>query len=432
MIHYFLIIFTVIVTSLYYFPFELVVLPGINTKMALAVVGIFGALYRMVMNRDKVVPKNLLIVFLLAGMVSLVGLFSVIYNNTPDYAYATYLISMSVWLSSAFVVCLLIEKVHGRLSIPLVCHYLIVVSVVQCFLALLIDFNSTVKNIVDTYINQDQTFLNEVNRLYGIGAWLDVAGSRFSACLIMIAYLVNKTKEQLSAKEIWCYFIAYTIIAVFGNMVARTTSVGIVLGILYYIGVVATNQPTINHSSRKLLRIFLMTLFVMIPVVYVLYNTNAQLHELFRFGFEAFFNYVEKGEFETGSTNRLQTMYVFPESLKTWFVGDGYFSNPHYSDPYYVGKTTKFGYYMGTDVGYLRFIFYFGIAGLLAFSTFIIYSAQTCMRNLPSYKIMFALLLLSNFVIWLKVSTDIFLVFALFICVSNMQKKEQDPVLIKQ
>jgi hypothetical protein len=151
---------------------------------------------------------------------------------------------------------------------------------------------------------------------------------------------------------------------------------------------------------------------------------------LFRFAFEAFFNYIERGEFETSSTDRLQTMYVFPESLKTWLIGDGYFSNP-YGDPNFIGKYIG-GYYMGTDVGYLRFIFYFGLMGLLAFSVFMIYSAQTCMRNLPHYKAMFALLLLSNFVIWLKVSTDIFLVFALFICVANLQEEDKTSVSIQQ
>lgn len=430
MIQYFLIICTAVVTSLYYFPFELVVLPGINTKMAMAVVGILVSIYRLTMNRGTAIPKNVFMVSLLAGMVSLAGIFAVIYNNTMDYAYASYLVSMWVWLSAALVLCTLIEKVHNRLSVPLVCHYLIAVSVVQCLLALWIDFDPAIKNLVDTYISQDQDFLNEVNRLYGIGAWLDVAGTRFSACLIMIAYLVNQAKDRLTDKQIWLYFIAYAIIAVVGNMVARTTSVGIALTIFYYVLVAKPWQSTIEFRSWKLWKYVGLALVVFVPMVYVLYTHNDQFHKLFRFAFEAFFNYIERGEFETSSTDRLQTMYVFPESLKTWLIGDGYFSNP-YGDPNFIGKYIG-GYYMGTDVGYLRFIFYSGLMGLLAFSVFMIYSAQTCMRNLPHYKAMFALLLLSNFVIWLKVSTDIFLVFALFICVANLQEEDKTSVYIQQ
>ena len=150
MIRSFIIFFTAVVTSLYYFPFELVALPGINTKMAMAVVGILVSIYRLSINRNTIIPKNVFVLSIMAGLVSLASFLSVVYNNTTDLAYATYLISMWVWLSAALVVCTLIEKVHGKLNVPLVCHYLIAVSVGQCLMALLIDFNPAVKNVVDT------------------------------------------------------------------------------------------------------------------------------------------------------------------------------------------------------------------------------------------------------------------------------------------
>ena len=429
MIRFFIIFFTAVVTSLYYFPFELVALPGINTKMAMAVVGILVSIYRLAINRNTIIPKNVLVLSIMAGLVSLAGFFSVVYNNTTDLAYATYLISMWVWLSAALVVCTLIEKVHGKLNVPLVCHYLIAVSVGQCLVALLIDFNPAVKNVVDTYISQDQELLNEIDRLYGIGAWLDVAGTRFSACLIMIAFLMNIHKERLSVKQIWVYMISYAIIGVVGNMVARTTSVGIAISLLYLLVVFKPWEFSILKSSLGIWKHIVIAVLVLIPIVYVLYTTNDQFRQLFRFAFEALFNFIEKGEWETSSTNKLQTMYVFPESWKTWIIGDGYFSNP-YSDPNFVGKYIG-GYYMGTDVGYLRFIFYSGLVGLIAFSAFIIYASYTCMINLQRYRVLFVLLLFSNFVIWLKVATDIFLVFALFICVANLQDNKELDTLRK-
>ena len=429
MIRLFIIFFTAVVTSLYYFPFELVALPGINTKMAMAVVGILVSIYRLSINRNTIIPKNVFVLSIMAGLVSLAGFLSVVYNNTTDLAYATYLISMWVWLSAALVVCTLIEKVHGKLNVPLVCHYLIAVSVGQCLMALLIDFNPAVKNVVDTYISQDQELLNEIDRLYGIGAWLDVAGTRFSACLIMIAILMNIHKERLSAKQIWVYMISYAIIGVVGNMVARTTSVGIAISLLFLLVVFKPWEFSILKSSLGIWRHIVIAVLVLIPIVYVLYTTNDQFRQLFRFAFEALFNFIEKGEWETSSTNKLRTMYVFPESWKTWFIGDGYFSNP-YSDPNFVGKYIG-GYYMGTDVGYLRFIFYSGLVGLIAFSAFMIYVSYTCMVNMPRYRVLFVLLLLSNFVIWLKVATDIFLVFALFICVANLQDNKELDTLRK-
>ena len=49
-------------------------------------------------------------------------------------------------------------------------------------------------------------------------------------------------------------------------------------------------------------------------------------------------------------------MYIFPETIQTWIIGDGYWNNPYGS-----------GYYMHTDVGYLRLIYYFGLVGLFVY-----------------------------------------------------------------
>lgn len=421
MIRILLIILLAIVTSLMFFPFELVFFPGLNTKMVLAVIGLCFCIYDLLKARNAQVPRNLFYLSLWAGFVSLIGFLSVVYNNTIDYAYATYLVSMWVWLSAAYVVCFLLKRVHGYINVELLTHYLLIVCVCQCVLALVIDSNPILKNWINLYINQGQDYLVEVKRIYGIGASLDVAGTRFSACLILIAFLIHKNKNHISSLMIWIYIIVYIIIAVVGNMIARTTTVGVIIGLLYLLYVFKPWKLSVMKSSIGIWRNVLLVSIILIPLGNYLYSTNEQFYKLFRFAFEGIFNYIEYGDLETASTNKLRNMYVFPDNLKTWIIGDGYFSNPHYSDPNYVGKTTKFGYYMGTDVGYLRFIFYFGMIGILSFSAFMIYSAQICMKNLSQYKDMFVMLLISNFVIWFKVSTDIFLVFALFICVANLQ-----------
>ena len=81
---------------------------------------------------------------------------------------------------------------------------------------------------------------------------------------------------------------------------------------------------------------------------------------------------------------------------------------------------------MGTDVGYLRFIFYFGVIGLAAFMIFLCKACATCIAKCKEYTMLFVFVLIANFVIWLKVATDLFLVFALFICTVNMMPDEDD------
>ena len=40
---------------------------------------------------------------------------------------------------------------------------------------------------------------------------------------------------------------------------------------------------------------------------------------------------------------------VWPEELRTWIIGDGYFANSRY-DPNYLGNATDQGFYMGKPV----------------------------------------------------------------------------------
>jgi hypothetical protein len=270
---------------------------------------------------------------------------------------------------------------------------------------------------------QDQDLLTELERIYGIGASLDVAGVRFSACLILLAWAINKKKELMSNTQMFIALVAFVVIAVVGNMIARTTLVGVVLSIACVIMTFRLNS--VSTSAFRLLRVALVILLVALPLSVYLYNNNLQFHELSRFAFEGFFNLFEKGEWQIDSNDKLKTMIVFPDNAKTWIIGDGYFINPYYTDPTYVGYQPG-GYYMGTDIGYLRFIFYFGLIGLLAFSIFFITSAKVCIAKLPEYKLLIIFILLLGFVIWLKVATDVFLVFALLLCVANLRDEDNE------
>ena len=56
----------------------------------------------------------------------------------------------------------------------------------------------------------------------------------------------------------------------------------------------------------------------------------------------------------------------------------------------------------------------------------------TCIKLFSYHKVLFATLLLLNFVIWCKVSTDIFLVFALFLCLREEEwDKPKEMTIIK-
>lgn len=418
------IIFTIVITSLYFFPID--VTTGVNTKMLIAACGLLVFMIKLA-QKKIFLEKNYIILSLTALVVSLCGVLSMWYNDTADTAYATYIVSMWVWLGGAYFVVELIKFIHGRNSVWLLCNYLIVVCLFQCVIALATDMNPTVKAFVDS-IYPAGTYYAEHERLYGIGAALDVAGSRFSAVLIMIIGIGVTYGKKLGKKWLAFYMLSFFVIAVIGNMISRTATVGVLLSLGYL--VFENLKSNENHDTKSKIRIWkwmLPVLIVGIVVTTYFYRHNPMINQNIRFAFEGFFSLVEEGKWEVHSNDMLQNMYVFPDNVKTWIIGDGYFDNPRLTDPYYTGDM-RTAFYMGTDVGYLRFIFYFGVLGLVAFMSFFCKTARLCMKRLMEFKHMFILLLLLNFIIWFKVATDIFVVFALFLCLTASKNEEEQLI----
>lgn len=421
------VLLTGILVSMFYFPFEFTFLPGVNTKMMLAVVGLVFLLYSLVQKRELSLPRSLLILLLLSAAVSMISLISITYNDTPDSSYVSYIVSAAVWLSAAFATCRVIHLVHDRIDVPLVVYYLTGVCVFQCIIALVIDFNPAVQQFVDRYI-VGGAFFHHIHRLYGIGAGLDVAGTRFACVLVSLGFLLACRSDDMSPMQTIFLFLSFVIITVIGNMIARTTLVGTIIGVvmLLVFGSGVFRIADQQSNPGKLVGIIALVLLVGIPLVTFFYQTNEQFYRLMRFGFEGFFSLFETGEWQVGSNEVLESMVVWPDELKTWIIGDGYFVSERI-DPNYLGPVLNAGYYKGTDIGYCRFIFYFGIIGLVAISTVMAYASAICCMENKTYTLMFLLALLAGFIMWGKAATDVFLFFAFFICASYLRNEQSEP-----
>lgn len=405
----------VILASFYLFPFEFIALPGINTKMAMAAVGLVVFICQLSTRKIESIDYRYLILGVMAAMVSLASWATMTVHNTLDNSYLGYLMTLLVWLGGAYCLTRWIKLTHGKVSVEIVCNYLIVVCVVQCILALLIDYIPIFKIWVNSHIGDfggmgPAAGVDKYDRLYGIGAALDIAGSRFAAVIIMIVVMA-----RTNYKYQWLYLASFFIVGIIGNMIARTTTVGVIVAILY-LCIPVNSEVKQQPMGTKQLYFKMFTLLVLVlPIIIFFYNSNPQFREGIRFGFEGFFGLAETGEWQSKSNDILRSMYRFPESLETWLLGDGYMNNPM-GDPYYNGYHWK-GFYMGIDVGYLRFIYYFGMPGLIAIICFIIYAAIICIMRFPQYKWMFICILMLNMLVWLKVSTDLLVIFAAFLSI---------------
>lgn len=424
MLKYLGILIVGVLTSFYIFPIEFIFFPSVNTKMMLAVFGVIAFIFKICLAQVYSINKDIINVAIGALSVSFVGILSTVYNNTTDYTYASYFISFAVWTFAAFFVVSCIRVIHRRVSVLILCNYLIAICISQCVFAILLDifpvFSTVVNRVVIGFgsMYSAGSGLAEANRLYGIGAALDVAGTRFSVVLAFIGILLYYWFQNEDKKKFAVYLLLFCLLLVIGCMISRTTIVGAAITVFYWL--------MVKKNRTLLFWRYIISFFVIaIAIVTYLYNTNDFIYSNIRFAFEFIFNWMEEGNFSTSSTDTLKSMYVFPEKLTTWIIGDGYFDEPSIFDPYYTGKMRNWGlFYMGIDVGYLRFIYYFGIIGLLTFMGYFIGVYRICIKRFNLYRWLFLSILISNFIVWSKVATDVYCIFALFLMISKEENEE--------
>ena len=397
-----MVLLTGLMMSFYFHPVFFTAYPFYNTKVMLAVLGGGVLVFNTIRTKDYTLSKGLLNALMIAGVFALVNYISLIINQTEDYSYTSYPVTVLVWVIGAYGAINFIRWTHHKVTIELVVRYLAGVGAFHSILSQLIDKNDAVKDIVTSifYVSPD---MEEMGRLYSCGVALDPSGVRFAVTLIMIAGVLTLSKVvKKSISLMVFYFLCFVIISVLGNIISRTTTVGMGLGLLIFVLSTGLYKFVIKVGKIKTMRVLGIVLALGIPLTIYFYNTNASFRDQVEYGFEGFFNFFESGDFETGSTDVLATMWVWPQDNKTWIIGSGVF----------LSKAGDFTYF--SDIGYCRFVFYSGLIGLTVFGLYFIYNAVHFSIRYPRYKYIFLLMIVVTFVVWTKVATDIFQLYALF------------------
>jgi hypothetical protein len=105
-------------------------------------------------------------------------------------------------------------------------------------------------------------------------------------------------------------------------------------------------------------------------------------------------------------------MYVWPSTFKTYMIGDGLYTDP-------ISKK----YYMNTDIGYLRLIYYFGIIGTLTYFTFQIILIKSIYQLNKKFKCTFVIIFLYLIILNFKGFTDFFCFLILFLISKSTLKQ---------
>ena len=406
----------ILTTSFFLFPFSFPFLPeAVNTKNIMAVFGVLAFVIDCVRRRSVSFSEPTLFAGLLAGVFSVWCLFSVTIANTYNTVYADYILSFVIWLASAYGVYAFLRLDKEKVDLEILTRYLALVGVFQCVTAVLIDNVPAVERLVDHIMYQPGDFYKMNHRMYGLGAALDPAGVRFSVILVMIAHQFSTNPNVRNTRLFQATDLgAFAIIVIIGSVISRTTLVGAGLGLTYIIISLFRMRKGgfITTSMVKMFFGFFIVMIIIVGVSIYFYRTSDTFPGYLRFGFEAFFNWVETGEFRTHSTDILKSMWVWPETVEQWLIGRG-----------------TFGVFENnTDIGYCNFTLYCGAIGMVIFSLFFIYCHLVQSRKFRHFEIISWMLIALTFIVWLKIATDIFFIDALLLCiVGDYEGEPEDP-----
>ena len=159
--------------------------------------------------------------------------------------------------------------------------------------------------------------------------------------------------------------IGWALLTVGCFFAGRTGLVGILVGLCYLI--------LSGHSLRLFgivcrIIVILLLLIALVCALFPSYVEYAVLY-LLPFALEPVINLFENNELSSRSTDILFTMWDRPMNISEFFIGTGYFTGP---DGHY---------YLHTDVGVLRNLFFWGIVGFILLISYQIYLTYPLLKD---------------------------------------------------
>lgn len=391
----------------------------LSSIVVLGVCGFLLTLYTRV-KFNFILPRKIWnIVMMLLGFCFLYILVVLINIQCDFYFIKEFVILDLLTLFAVYPIFVLLKKIYRVITFLVIAKYCILAVTLQNLLAILMFFFPTLNSFLLNLLAPSDLEMTIVEnaygfRLIGFGTAFFASGVINSVALILCAVIINFS--VLSRKQLIEYIIIYLFVFLIGLMMSRTTLVGFVLSLFAFCYKAKIWRFKVALRLRVILKSMLLTCLI-IYIVLCLFPSayKDRMNTIIRFGFEFVYNYAESGKLETSSSNGLLRMYnKIPHNLKTWLIGDGFYRNPE--------NPTR-GYYMGTDIGFVRIIFCVGLLGLLYFILFqwvVVHYVSN--NNEYSLRFFFILLFILFLLLNMKGVTDLFRYLILFFCTNSLPK----------
>lgn len=284
-----------------------------------------------------------------------------IFNSNGDLDIAKRGILMILDLFFGVLVTFLLRKSKEKFSLNTLIELLVNITIIQAFISIIFFLLPTV---CESYLSiievRDVSGMEKMSafRIIGVGDVRYATGAVQYGLIIWGIIALRHSRYGFYGNHKNVSYIVISLFTLLGIMSGRVFFVLFVVTILY---LVALNKGRFILAAKEYLVTFVPTIILGGVAFIYLFSEN---EDLIKWAFEIFINLNDSGNLETASTNQLYDMYIFPETVKTWLIGDGKSVNENG------------GFYMLTDVGYIRSIFYWGVIGTSIFIAiqYILYS----------------------------------------------------------
>ena len=346
------------------YPVRFAFFPFASTRVTIGAMGILLFLINSFSYNSKkilAIKREWLSIAISLMIILLIAIFVDLVNGTKETYFFKFPLSMIAIFGASYAVAKGVKSVYHEITFEIIARYIVITVVLQMIITILMFISPIIKEsllklLAENYQAEVGIDIKALQwRIIGFGSQFFAAGIVNSFALILLAILI-KHRDSKNEKTALLK-VNFILVSVVGTILSRTTLVGILLSfaVFFY----KSRIFILKRSTVKL--IFIFAVLIVLFICFMPSSVHKKINTAARFGFEMFYNYFEKGELTTNSTNQLFEMYdVHPDNLKTLIIGDGYYKNPRDSSLYY----------MNTDVGYLRLIFYFGIIGSIAYFTY--------------------------------------------------------------
>ena len=266
-----------------------------------------------------------------------------------------------VWISY------IINKSYKTVSVYSLLEILIDITIIQALISIVFFLVPSASEIYRGFVTIDDSTMSNIElfseyRLVGVGDVKYATGAVQYGLMMWGVILLRHVKYGRYGNNNLISLVVTTLFIMVGVMSARTYFVMMAATFPY---VLTLKRFHFKSSLREICSLFIPAVIAGGVVFIYVFASNEQL---VLWMFELFLNMIEGGQLESESTNQLAEMYVFPSNLKTWLIGDG-------------RALDNDGFYMSSDVGYIRSVFYWGMIGTVLYLYFIYKLCKQASKN---------------------------------------------------